>query len=106
MARIISASIDLSKIDKSKIVTTDKNGKPYTKGQKFLNISININDEENQFGQDTSISVAQSKEERESNTAKTYLGNGKTVWKDEQNQATPKAQATQSNTANDNDLNF
>lgn len=80
MARIISASIDVTKIDKSKIQSVNKEGKPFKNGGKFLNIDITVNDEENDYGQDTSIKLSQSKEERESDTKPTYLGNGKTVW--------------------------
>ena len=58
MGAIISASIDLAKIDKSKIVA-GKNG------AKYYNILISVNDEKNQYGQDVSISENQSKEERE-----------------------------------------
>lgn len=74
MASIYSASIDLSIIDKSKI--TEKNGK------KYYNIQITLKDEADQYGQILSITENQSKEERESKTAKKYLGNGKLVWSD------------------------
>ena len=80
MGAIISASIDLAKIDKSKIVA-GKNG------AKYYNILISINDEKNQYGQDVSISENQSKEEREGGQKKNYIGNGKTIWTG----ATPKA---------------
>ena len=58
MSRIISASIDLNKIEISK-VTTGKNG------GKYVNISIIINDSVDQYGNDTSITIGQTKEERE-----------------------------------------
>jgi hypothetical protein len=48
MAKIISASIDLTKIDKSKVQTVDKNGKPFKNGGKYINVSITINDEADQ----------------------------------------------------------
>jgi hypothetical protein len=73
MGSLISASIDLSKIDRKKI-TEGKNG------AKYYNILISVNDEKNQYGQDVSISENQSKEERESGAKKNYLGNGKTIW--------------------------
>lgn len=78
--RIINASIDLTKIDKSKIVTTDKSGQPFKNGAKYLNIQIFVNDELNQFDQDTSIAIQQSKEENEAKVARVYIGNGKTVF--------------------------
>lgn len=76
MAKLISASLDLSKIDKSKIIE-GKNG------AKYYNITISVNDKPNEYGQDTSITQAQTKEERESKTPKVYLGNGKTFWSSE-----------------------
>lgn len=74
MATIIAASIDLSKIDKTKIVEGKNGGK-------YFNITIAVNDE-SRYGNNVSISTGQSKEEREAKEAKTYLGNGKVVWTD------------------------
>ncbi len=91
--RIISASIDLMKIDKSKIVTKNKEGQPFKDGAKYINIDIIVNDEVNEYGQDTAIKVNQSKEERESGVKATYLGNGKTVWTGESNE--PKSAVAQ-----------
>lgn len=79
MAKLINASIDLAKIDKSKIVTTDKNGQPFANGAKYLNISIWINDQPDQYGNIASISINQTKEEREAGQKKIYIGNGKDV---------------------------
>lgn len=73
MSRIISASIDLDKIDISKV----KAGK---NGGKYVNISIIINDSVDQYGNDTSITIGQTKEEREAKERKTFIGNGKTVY--------------------------
>ena len=72
MASIIKTSINLNEIPKDKII----NGK---KG-KYLHISITINDEPDQFGNQGPVIVEQTKEEREAKTAKTYLGNVKVVW--------------------------
>lgn len=88
MAKIISASIDLAKIDKSKIVTTDKSGQPFTNGAKYLNVQIVLNDDVDQYGNDTAIRINQSKEEREKGEKPVYLGNGKTVWSDQANATT------------------
>ena len=74
MAQIINASIDLSKIDKSKIVE-GKNG------AKYYNFSITVNDEKDQYGNDVKLTAQQSKEEREAKATKVYIGNGKTTWK-------------------------
>ena len=83
MASIINASINLNNIDKSKIIEGKKG--------KYLPISIVINDEVDQFGNQGPITIAQSKEERESKSAKTYLGNVKVVWTNGNNvEASPR----------------
>jgi hypothetical protein len=69
MSAIISLSIDVTKIDKSKLVK-----------DKYLNLDVIVNDETNNFGQNVSASHSQSKEERESKVSKVYLGNGKVNW--------------------------
>ncbi len=77
MASIINFSIDLNKIPKEKII----NGK---KG-KYLPITLTLNDEVDQFGNNGPVIVAQSKEERESKTGKVYLGNATVAWTNGQN---------------------
>ena len=72
MASIIATSIDLTKIPKDKIIEGKKG--------KYLPITITVNDEPDQFGNQGPVIVDQSKEEREAKTAKTYLGNCKVVW--------------------------
>ena len=73
MARLVSASINLSLIDKSKIVE-GKNG------AKYYDITIAFNDEKDKYGNDCTITAGQTKEEREAKAKKIYLGNGKTRW--------------------------
>ena len=70
---IISASIDVDKIDKAKLVV----GKT---GVRYYPITVIVNDELNEYGQDVSITEGQSKEEREAKAKKKYIGNGKKVW--------------------------
>ena len=72
MASIIKASINLSEIPKDKVIIGKKG--------KYLPVTITINDEVDQFGNQGPIVVAQTKEERESKQAKTYLGNVQVVW--------------------------
>ena len=72
MASIIKASIDLNKIPKEKIFVGKKG--------KYLPITITINDELDQFGNQGPVVVEQTKDERDAKTAKTYLGNVKVVW--------------------------
>lgn len=83
MASIIKTSINLNAIPKDKII----NGK---KG-KYLPVTITINDEVDQFGNNGPVIVEQSKEEREAKSPKTYLGNVKVVWTNGQNvEAAPR----------------
>ena len=72
MASIIKTSIDLTKIDKSKIITGAKG--------KYLPISLTLNDEVDQFGNQGPVIIEQTKEERAEKVAKIYLGNCKVVW--------------------------
>ena len=72
MASIIKTSINLSEIPKDKII-------PGKKG-KYLPITITINDEPDQFGNQGPVVVAQTKEERDAKDKKTYLGNVQVVW--------------------------
>lgn len=71
-------SIDLSKIDKTKIVSTDKNGKPFENGAKYLNVVVWINEDPDQYGNHASIQESISKEERDSGAKGSYIGNLKT----------------------------
>jgi len=71
--KLIGASIDLMKIDKSRIVV----GKA---GAKYYNIDIWINDEPDKYGNHASVQQNQTKEERENKKQKVYLGNGKKLY--------------------------
>ncbi len=72
MASIIKTSINLTNIDKSKIIDGKKG--------KYLPITITLNDEVDQFGNNGPVCMAQTKEERDAKTAKVYLGNVQVVW--------------------------
>ena len=72
MASIIKASINLNNIPKEKIFVGKKG--------KYLPITITLNDEVDQFGNQGPVVVEQTKEERDAKAAKTYLGNCKVVW--------------------------
>jgi hypothetical protein len=71
MSTLISGSIDLTKIDKSKL-----------KDGKYLNVQISVNDTTDNYGNNVAITVNQTKEERDAKEKKTYLGNAKVVWTD------------------------
>lgn len=75
MSKMLTGSIDLNKIDKTKIVSTDKNGNPFENGAKYLNVVVWINDELDNYGNKASIQISQSKEEREAGVKATYIGN-------------------------------
>ena len=77
MASIIKTSIDLNKIPKDKIYVGKKG--------KYLPITITLNNEPDQFGNQGPVVVEQTKEERDAKTPKTYLGNVKVVWSNGQN---------------------
>ena len=72
MVGIIKTSINLSAIPKDKIIQGKKG--------KYLPITITVNDEQDQFGNQGPVVVDQTKEEREAKAPKTYLGNVKVVW--------------------------
>ena len=72
MAGIIKTSINLNAIPKDRIIQGKKG--------KYLPITITVNDEPDQFGNQGPVIVDQTKEEREAKVAKTYLGNCKVVW--------------------------
>ena len=72
MASIIKTSINLNNIPKDKIYAGKKG--------KYLPITITLNDEVDQFGNQGPVVVEQTKEERDAKAPKTYLGNVKVVW--------------------------
>jgi hypothetical protein len=71
MSTLISLSIDVTKITKSKI-----------KDGKYLDVTISVDDATNQWGKNASIYESQTKEEREAKASKAYIGGGKVVWTD------------------------
>ena len=69
MAHLISLSIDATKITKGRM----KNGK-------YVNLTINVSDETDQYGNSVSAWEAQSKDERDSKAKRNYLGNGRVLF--------------------------
>ena len=82
MASIIKTSINLNAIPKDRIFVGKKG--------KYLPITITLNDEPDQFGNQGPVVVEQTKEEREAKEPKTYLGNVKVVWTNGDNVAAPQ----------------
>ena len=72
MAQLFSASLDVSKISKDKLVKGEKGT--------YLNLTISINDEADKFGNTLTIIESQTQEEREAKANRNYLANGKLVW--------------------------
>lgn len=88
--KMIQLKIDVSKIDKSKLY----NGKKGT----YLDATLFLNDQVDQYGNHGFIVQSVSKEERESGVKGTVLGNVKIFQKAEQSE--------NQNTGSDNDLPF
>ena len=89
MASIIKTSINLNAIPKDRIFVGKKG--------KYLPITITLNDELDQFGNQGPVVVEQTKEERDAKAPKTYLGNVKVVWTNGDNvAAAPRGDAPQS----------
>jgi PBP1b-binding outer membrane lipoprotein LpoB len=72
MSAIITYSIRVDKLPKEKFIA----GKD---GAVYVNLTMSVNDE-TRYGNNTSIYVSQTQEEREAKKQKTYIGNGKVVW--------------------------
>lgn len=70
---IINCSIDVMKIDKTKLIE-GKNG------ARYYSCDVILSDTPNQYGQDVSVSTAQTKEERAAKAKRHYIGNGKKVF--------------------------
>ena len=80
MASILKANLNLAAIPKDKIYKGKKGS--------YIPITITINDELGNYGDNGPIIVEQSKEERDAKAEKTYLGNVKVVWTNGTNVAT------------------
>lgn len=75
------------------------------KGEKGISITISLNDESNQYDQNVSAYVSQTKEQREAKKERFYVGNGRTFWgvgKVEK----PDTPATPDSATSDEDLPF
>lgn len=102
MASIIKVNLNLNEIPKDKIYKGKKGS--------YIPLTITINDEVDNYGNQGPVVVEQSKEEREAKAPKVYLGNVKVVWTNGNNvDAAPRdnAQPAPAPTAvEDNDLPF
>lgn len=76
MSKLISASIDATKVTKAKM-----------KDGKYIQVTIELKDEPDQYGNNVSIYENQSKEEREAKEKRVYIGNGRVVWESDEPRA-------------------
>ena len=95
MGAVINFSVNLDKLDKSRIIK-GKNGN-------YLNLTLSVNDELSQYGDNASIFIAQTQEERQSNAKRTYVGNGKVSWTDGVINAVPREQSNSTAVAVEDD---
>ena len=64
---------------------------------KGLSLSFSINDDTNQYGQNVSFTVSQTKEQREAKEPKKYVGNGSIVWTDGKIKTADKVEKVETN---------
>ncbi len=86
MATIATISIDLNKLDKSKIIE-GKNG------AKYYNLNVSINDTTDQYGNNIQVTEPQTKEQRDDKEPRTFYGNGKVFWTDGKSVVAEKKQS-------------
>ena len=72
MSKLLSVSIDVTKIDKSELIVGAKGT--------YLNLTVSLNDTEDKFGNTVSAWQSQSKEQREAKVDRNFLGNGKILF--------------------------
>jgi hypothetical protein len=75
MAAIIAGYMSLTKLEE--IIETLKD-----KGEKGFKMTVTINDETNDYGQNVAMFAEQSKEQRDNKVDRYYCGNGKVIWTD------------------------
>jgi len=72
MSALINFSLDVKSLPQEKF-------QQHPNGKVYINLTMSVNDE-TRYGNNTSIYVSQTQEEREAKKKKTYIGNGKVVW--------------------------
>ena len=98
MGKLISLSIEVSAIDRTKVII----GKT---GRKYYNMTLSLNDQPDKYGNHVSIFEPQTKEERDDKAAKKYLGTGKVFWESKPNTSAP-AEPEGEHSASSEDLGF
>lgn len=101
MKQSISISIDVSKIDKTALYISPKNGK------KYLSLMLKIREEKDQYGYDGFIAQEISKERKAAGEKGPILGNAKIMdWDAPKPQARPQAPVTNSFDDEEDDIPF
>ena len=100
MSNLSDVQIRVDLLPKEKFVIGKKNDKGET--PVYFTIQISTSDETNQFGQNVTASVPQTKEERDAKKPKTYLGNGKVFWTDGKINVAEKKEAIAKELVEDN----
>lgn len=96
----IEISIDLNKIDKSKI-------KQHSNGAKYYSITVEKKREPDQYGNTHTVYDRQSKEQREARENKNYLGSGKEfTWGNNGNNNNQQSAPPPQSNVNTSDLPF
>ena len=94
---ILSISIDLNKIQKSKII-------PGKNGAKYYNLTLIVNDDFDKYNNNIQVIEPQTKEQREAKEKREFIGNGRRLYaeKAKENKNEPETQGS----ASDDDLPF
>ena len=74
MGQLINAQINKSKLQGLVHYTNKRTN------EESVNITISLNDTPDQYGNNASIWISQTKEERDAKATKVYLGNGKVIY--------------------------
>ena len=74
MGQLINAQINKSKLQGLVHYTNKRTN------EESVNITISLNDAPDQYGNNASIWISQTKEERDAKATKVYLGNGKVIY--------------------------
>lgn len=98
MGAIINFSLNLDNLDKSKIIKGKKGN--------YYPLTLSVNDEVSQYGDNVSVFTTQSKEEREAKAKRTYVANGKVVWTDGSINAVPREEQPAVAEAEADDMDF
>ena len=122
--KIISLSLELTKLQSSKfktkkgteclLIPLDQKGlilgAEEKGGRVYLDITVGTKDEKDDYGNDASAWVSQSKEEREAKEDRTFLGNGRVVFdsgnRNPESSEPEKVESVESASDDEDDLPF